>query len=153
VRKATLTRKETGDQGTFGLLVTDRGFSCVTGELPWRDLDGNGIGDSRTSCVTPGTYTCRWAYSPAFGFWLYRLEGVVGREGILIHTGNFVGDKAKNFRSDVLGCILVGKKLGTGHNQKMVQESRDALAALIAHFDRQPFELKIIEQWVPTADR
>lgn len=149
---ALLKRTETGDEGTFGFLMADSGHSWVTGELPWRDLDGNGIGDPKTSCITTGVYICEWAKSPRFG-WCYHVRNVSGRSEILIHAGNYVGDKLLGFRSDVLGCIVLGKDFAEdGNGQKIVVKSREALTAFENEFGRKPFELTIVEAFAPAAE-
>jgi hypothetical protein len=152
MREVTLTRVETSDEGTFGELITDGDpvtgckLQLVTGELPWRDRNGDGVGDPLISCITAGTYVCTWSESSRFRRWLYRLSDVKGRDGILIHAGNFVGDKLAGKRCDVLGCILVGMKTGYQEGQKIVEDSRRALELLEKHFGHQRFELTIVDR-------
>ena len=59
-------------------------FDFETMERPWVDLNGDGLGDPQTSCITPGTYLCEWRESPKYG-WCYEVTGVKGRSHILIH--------------------------------------------------------------------
>lgn len=137
MRTATLTRNETGDEGTFGILVTDLGFTCFTGELPWRE---NATG---TSCILPGTYVCQWLPSPAHGM-CYHVEDVPGRADVEIHAANWMGDRSKGYQCELRGCIAPGESVGFPAGQKGLEESGDALKALIAHFNEEPFELTII---------
>jgi hypothetical protein len=143
MRTAKLTRLETGDHGTFGRLVTDSGFSCATGELPWRD------NERKRSCIPAGVYRCTWRKSSNFG-WCYHVEGVAvpwhpdWRTEILIHVGNYCGDKALGFRADVLGCILVGTATGYLDEQRALVQSKRAFHELEAAMDREPFELTIV---------
>jgi hypothetical protein len=52
---------------------------------------------------------------------------VPGREGILIHQGNFCGDVRIGFKSNVLGCVLVGDRLGILSGQQAVLNSTATL--------------------------
>lgn len=137
MRKALLYRKESSDEGTFGELVTDAGFKCSTGELPWRDNKPN------MSCVPPGVYSVTWRKSERFGF-CFHVENVPGRDDILIHAANFVGDKEKHLRSEVLGCIAVGMIVSKLTGQKALLQSRLALSKLEEEMEHAPFELTII---------
>ena len=101
-----ISRKHTGDQGTDGVLVVSGNpFTCVTGELPWRD---NAPDLSR---IPVGTYRCSQLFSPHFGQPVYHVLGVPGRGDVEIHWGNWFGDTTLGFRSDVLGCILLGAEV------------------------------------------
>lgn len=140
-----LLRNKSTDHGTFGRLIAP-GYTCATLELPWHDND-NGI-----SCIpAPGEYKCWYGYSKARKSSSYRLEDphyvstVPGRAGVLIHSGNFAGDKSKGFKSHVLGCILLGKYIGKIGNQKAILASKPAIREFEAAMNRQPFILKIVE--------
>lgn len=131
MRQATLHRGQSTDEGTFGKLTTADGNLVLRSlELPWRDLNGDGLGDPRKSCVTPGTYECIWHQSPRFG-WCYLLQNVKGRSHILIHPANFAGDVDKGWRSELLGCIALGLSVGTlaykGKKQAALLSSRQAV--------------------------
>jgi hypothetical protein len=133
----TLKREKPTDSGTFGALTVN-GKTFATLELPER---GNAIG---RSCIPAGVYECIENRSSKGGF---RLLGVKGREDILIHTGNFAGDTAKGYASDVQGCILVGKyrgqlQNGRGRMQDAVMKSRDAMTEL-KELLQPPFILNI----------
>lgn len=157
MRKVRIDRREIGDDGTFGRLFTE-GFECAVLELPPRD-NAPGL-----SCIPEGVYICLWTQSStrknADGSreWTFRLIDVPMREGILIHSGNFAGDKTRGYASDVEGCILVGQNIAEieislkkkeAHPeinrafQRGVTSSRDTLAALIDHIGKDPFELTI----------
>ncbi len=149
-REAFIKRTKRSDQGTFGTLHTDSGFTCASGELPWRDLDGNGIGDPNFSCINAGVFDCRWYLSPRFGYYRYLVDGVPGRSGILMHSGIWVGDTKKGFESHALGCIVLGisvreqevapKKLQLG-----MVDSRKALLDFENDLRRGPFKLTIVD--------
>lgn len=132
-----LVRKSTSDQGTFGIL-TYKNFTCFTGELPWHK-NQQGI-----SCVPPGQYQIEKWSSKSFPFALHLLN-VKGREGILIHQGNFCGDTKKGFKSNILGCILVGNRLGTLENQKVVLSSVITLHSLLNIFTEKYDCIQIME--------
>lgn len=138
MRTAILKRAENTDAGTFGTLVTDSGFACRTGELPWRS------NKAMSSCIPPGTYQCAWKFSPKFGD-CYHVENVPGRTAILIHPANFVGDRARGFKSEVLGCITVGTSIAPMDGQLAVWSSKLALSALEKDLGNEPFELTIID--------
>lgn len=137
MRRATLTRTETTDQGTFGTLVTDTGFTCRTGELPWRD------NHSDFSCIPPGEYFCSYHYSPSHGL-CYWVGAVPNRQDIQIHSANFCGDKTKGFKSELLGCIAPGLDVGILASQKAVIHSREALIALETNLNCENLMLKIL---------
>lgn len=137
MRKATLTRTSDGNDGTFGQLVTDSGFECWTGELPWRENEPN------RSCIPEGVYTCTWRMSSKHGM-CYHMENVVGRTGVEIHAANFVGDPEVGFKCELLGCIAPGQDLGFIGNQFAVFKSHEALIALETDLAKLPFELTII---------
>lgn len=125
--KVTLTRQRVQDDtaGTPGTL--DAGtFKCKTLELPWRD-NAKGV-----SCIPEGTYTCRLHKSPRFG-WVYWITNVPGRSEIVMHAGNFAGDRAKKLRSDVRGCVLVGDSFGQLQGQFAVLRSGLTLQRLMTH--------------------
>jgi hypothetical protein len=138
MRCFTLIRKETSDQGTFGIFVGD-GIQFHSAELPWRD------NSPQLSCIPAGRYTCRPYSSPKFPN-VYEVTGVPGRSAILIHSGNYAGDTDKGFLSDVLGCILLGLGLGEILKQKVVVSSRLAMDRLRAVAGRESFELVITDE-------
>lgn len=135
-RSATLVRQPSTDQGTFGVLTTDRGDRFHTGELPWRD------NKAYISCVPVGTYLCTTIDSPNHGL-VYVLHDVPGRSGCEIHVGNWCGDKSKGYKSDVLGCILLGTDVGNLAGQRAVLHSGKALELFLAAMNGEDFELTI----------
>lgn len=137
MKSATLTRTETGDAGTFGTLVTESGFQCYTGELPWR---GN---ESGKSCIPEGVYTCARANSPKHGPCYYVTE-VPKRSDIEIHSANWMGDESKGLKCQLLGCIAPGRAIMDIAGQKGVSSSKDALASLEADLEKEPFTLTIV---------
>lgn len=153
--RATLTRHPGADEGTFGRFETEDGaLALLSLELPWRDLNGDGIGDPQRSCITPGTYQCVWQESPKFG-WCYEVTGVQGRSRILIHPANFAGDVQLGWQSDLLGCIALGYAQGhlgnkQGKRQRALVRDEDnrgskaAIAALHGWAKERPFTLTIL---------
>lgn len=136
MRKATLTRTETGETGTFGILVTDSGFSCYTGELPWKNnIQGK-------SSIPDGIYQCIRSDSTKHGM-CYHVQGVTGRTDIEIHSANWMGDVDKGLKCQLLGCIAPGRAIIDIIGQKGVSSSRDALYSLEEDLEKKPFELTI----------
>lgn len=147
IGRLIIQRATSSDEGTPGAL-TGNGLSLATLELPWRDLNGDGLGDPQTSCITPGTYRCEWRQSPHHG-WCYEVTGVIGRSHILIHAANFAGDAGKGWEAQLLGCIAPGKRHGVmpnanGRAQRAVVQSKLAVQELHAAMQQQPFMLTIV---------
>lgn len=155
MRKATLTRNETGPEGTFGTLVTDQGFTCRTLELPWHDNRGG------VSCVPPGKYLFRWRTdSPAHGEcyeeWddpvTTAKEDVPGRDHIQIHAANLAGDASLGYVAQLLGCIALGHSVETFppnlapagiKPQRGITGSKATVTSFAAHMRKETFELTI----------
>lgn len=136
----TITRSKSTDAGTFGRLRAEIGNSqleLVTLELPWRN-NQRGV-----SCIPAGKYQTFYAASSKGN--CYRLAGVLGRDGILIHAGNWAGDKAKGLRSDVEGCILLGLRRGPVSGQDGISNSKQAVEVFKEFMNKEPFELVIVE--------
>jgi len=141
--KVTLTREPSTDAGTFGVLtltVDGKEHVFQSLELPWRGNQRN------VSCIPPGKYLC--AFGPcglkSIGN-AYRLSDVPGRDGILIHRGNWAGDKSMGLKSDVHGCILLGMIRGKANDQPAVLQSRTAVGRFEGLLNRQPFQLQILD--------
>ena len=141
MRTVTITRTETGAQGTFGVLRSDRGFRCATGEPPWE------FNVQDKSCILFGIFKCKYSWSESRKRDLYHVESVPGRTGILFHSGNFCGNKDKGFKSDTLGCILLGQFLGFLDNQKAIMESKVTIVPFEEEMRAEDFELNIV--WKP----
>lgn len=141
-----LLRDPFTDEGTFGQM-TGMSFTFDTLELPWRDLDGNGIGDPQKSCITEGLYECVWHTSPSKGE-CYHVTNVTGRSHILIHSANFAGDVDKDWQAQLLGCIALGKNAGVmpnqnGRAQRAILQSRAAMNEFHLLMAKQPFRLEV----------
>lgn len=133
---SVLERFDCGDQGTFGHLGA-KGLRVFSGELPPRN---NAPGES---CVDAGEYQVVWAYSPHLRKFTYRLIGVEGRAGILIHAANLMGDRKKGWKAQLLGCISPGEKLGWIDRQKAILVSQPAVRRIEERFGHAPFKLEI----------
>lgn len=136
----TLTRTETGDQGTFGRLSI-LGFKSFTAELPWRD-NRTGI-----SCIPAGTYEVAWRLSPRFKRKTYWFKSVPGRSGVLIHAANLMGDTEKGFKAQLQGCIALGERLGYLGGQKAILVSMPAMRNFETLLNGRPFMLEIRNKW------
>lgn len=139
---AILERHESGDQGTFGRMLT-RGLSLYSGELAWRDNRAN------VSCLPPAPsdgpqlHQVVWTWSPRFGRFMYLLLGTEPRGGIRGHSANFMGDDTLGFRRQLNGCIALGEKLGWIEGQKALLLSAPAVRRFEDHMGRRPFLLEI----------
>jgi hypothetical protein len=52
---------------------------------------------NESCCIPEGTYDVLWTYSPHFKKYLYQVMGVNSRDGIRIHTANWI--------KELLGCL------------------------------------------------
>lgn len=137
MKNVELRRIETGDAGTFGILEAN-GKTFYTLELPDRDnLPG-------LSCIPAGEYYCSWDFSPAKQHDTYRLQRVPNRSGILIHSANWAGDRAKGLRCQLDGCIALGMDRGDLEGQPAILRSREAVADFEDRMGRDTFILRIV---------
>lgn len=136
MKEVFLFRYLTSDQGTEGVLTTE-GFFCKTLELPWRNNKRN------VSCIPDGEYKVAIRQSPRFGT-VYHVKEVTGRTYILIHSGNFAGDKSKGYKTHVNGCILLGKKHGFLGEQRAVLNSRITIRKFMNFMQYEPFTLHVV---------
>lgn len=130
-----LYRYETGDQGTFSD-VQFLGFECQAIELPWRN------NQPEISCIPAGTYLFQIVNSPKHGR-CYEAEKVKDRTNIQIHSANFAGDATKGWKSELLGCIALGRAQGSLAGQKAILASKDAIHSFMQYMDGEPFTLSI----------
>jgi Family of unknown function (DUF5675) len=149
MRTATLTRQHTSDVGTFGELVLDEGWKCITGELPWVD-NKHGI-----SCIPPApneepqTYLCQWLYSENHKRFVYHVTNVPNRDAVEIHAGNWCGDKDFGYVTDVLGCMILGETVSPievaskGITQMGVTHSVKTVAEFERRMNTLDFELTV----------
>lgn len=135
MKQVLLKRQQSSSQGTLGFIFSDN-FSCFTLELPWKQ------NQRKVSCIPNGRYTCVVRQSPKFGL-VYHVQNVPGRSYILFHSGNWAGDKSKGYRSNVEGCILLGRYHGILRGQKAVLVSRPAVTDFMLSLHNKPFELII----------
>lgn len=141
-----LERQSTSDQGTFGRLHGTGNTALWVAELPWRD---NAKG---RSCIPAGAYRVEHLSRSASGKYhdVYHVTEVEGRTGILIHSGNFAGDRMQGWRTHSWGCLLPGLRAGElnngyGRDQQAVLASRAALSRLHETTMRRGFYLEILE--------
>lgn len=137
---ATIQRGKGGDTGTFGNLSI-LGWNCFTGECPWRN------NQTGLSCV-PGAgrqYLMKWTITDEHPKGVYVLQDVEDREDCEMHTGDWCGDVTKGYKSDVKGCIIIGRTYGILEGQPAVMESREAYADLVALTNKQDILLTILD--------
>lgn len=137
-----MTRIESSDEGTFGHLRLGK-LSFITGELPWRD------NQPHLSCIPVGTYKCTFNYSPHLKRRCYEVLNVPNREGIRIHPANVMGHKPRGFRSEVDGCIALGRIKSSINGQKALLKSRDAVSTFEMYLQEKDFTLVISSLILP----
>jgi hypothetical protein len=146
VKRLTLIRDETGDEGTFSTGMLTEGEQRLGWwnfiELPWRD-NAPGL-----SCIPPGMYYAHIIVSSHFHRDVYLLEGIPNRDAIEMHPANFAGDATLGYHSDLKGCMAPGTGRGelmapNGIKQKVVLSSAKALDELIAATMSEPIEIVI----------
>lgn len=137
MRQVEILRLRRSDQGTEGILISEE-FNCKTLELPWRE------NQRQISCIPPDIYNVEIRISNKYGR-VYWIRNVPNRSYILIHSGNYAGDKEKGFKTHVMGCILLGKKSGFLGKQVAVLNSRIAVRQFMEYMDYEPFQLRIKE--------
>lgn len=135
--KCILSRLPSTDEGTFGILVC-KDHAWWTAELPWKE------NQKKISCIPAGEYKCVVRHSPKFGK-VYWLQNVENRSYILIHAGNYAGDKSNGFKSHVEGCILLGKKIGVLDKQRAVLVSKPAVREFMDYLENKEFTLVITD--------
>ena len=141
MKAATLTRGTSTDEGTHGVFLVGEGVTFTTGELPWRD-NHHGL-----SCIPVGTYLCKWINSPKHGM-CYQVQDVPDRDMIEIHAANFSGDTVAGWESELLGCIALGKSIGSltnkfGKAQLAVFSSRVAISEFNKIMGGEDFMLEV----------
>ncbi len=137
----SMYRFQSNQFGTYSFVSLPGGEPFLMGELPWKD------NTPELSCIPRGEYVCRRIVSPKFGE-VYQLDNVPGRTHILIHAANFVGDTEKGYKSDLLGCLAPGKRMGSlakvnNGSQLAILDSGTALRNLVDTLKAQSFVLNI----------
>jgi len=137
----TLYRSKSTEQGTLGWLWCKGDPVCFLMELPWRNNQSN------LSCIPVGHYQVAYLHRSASGKYrdVYHVQGVPNRAGILIHPGNFAGDRQKGFKTDSWGCLLPATRYGVLGEQRAGLASRAALRKLHKLTHRKDFNLTIVE--------
>ncbi len=117
LKTAILTRSKalSGDDGTFGHIVTPSGNKYCSGELPNRNNLRN------RSCINPSKYHVKNLWSEHHKRNLWHILGVDGHDNIEIHSGNLCGDVDMGYASDVLGCQLYGDSIAMFREGEVVE--------------------------------
>jgi hypothetical protein len=132
-----LYREPSTDEGTRGILLFDDTYIHAI-ELPDRDNLSN------RSRIPAGRYSVSVRNSPRYGR-VYHVDSVPGRTHVLLHHGNYAGDKEKGLRTHSAGCILLGSKRGVLNGQRAVLSSRSARRKFELTMNWEPFTLEIID--------
>lgn len=117
-------------KGTFGIITHPGGPLVYTIEKPWRNNENN------ISCIPIGKYLMAPEEHRDLGL-VWRLQGVPGRNGILIHSANY--------EFELKGCIAPGLSLmHDGKGQAMgVSDSKRAIKFLRALFGQRKLWLDV----------
>ena len=134
--QVNIVRDVTSDLGTFGEMKCPNLTQLSTLELPWRN------NTPFISCIPCGEYQCELVSTRKYKK-VYQVLDVPGRTGILIHWGNWAGDKSKGLRSNVEGCILLGFRRWQIEGQLGVDRSRNAIKSFHSALESKPFTLRI----------
>ena len=116
--------------GTNGKLCHKGKLQCYTIELPWRN------NAQKISCIPEGKYRIRMRYSIKHKQHL-RLEGVSGRDLILVHPANIAEDELK-------GCIApVTHITGEGRGSLSRAACKRLTALVLRWIDKEPVYIHI----------
>ena len=142
--KGTLMRGSTDNLGTRGNLTLENGWGIDTLELPWR---GNAEG---VSCIKAGAYHGVIGLSAHLGRDVVKLDDKNGRSEVEMHNGNFAGDVALGYFTQVKGCVLIGSGYGpvilpdgSGKQQLGILNSVTSLGALLAQLGGEDLYLEV----------
>ncbi len=102
---------------TMGVLKVNNVPRMLTLEDPWQTNKTN------ISCIPQGSYTCKPYQSPKYPN-TFEVIDVPGRDYILFHKGNT--------NHDTHGCILVGRRFGSLHNENAILESTQAFGDFLS---------------------
>jgi len=94
--------------GTFGMLRLQKELFCVTLEPPDK------LNKKDISSIPAQQYRCNRRFSNRFGE-TFEVTNVPGRDNILFHAGNYVGDTQ--------GCIILGQHKGKLKGDRAVLNS------------------------------
>lgn len=122
--------------GVFGVFLLPDGSRFISGELP----DNNNR--SQISCIPEGRYLCKYTFSRRLG-WTYEVLNVPNRQGIRIHAANYCGLRKDGKRQELLGCIALGSGTGAVNGQKILTNSRVAIASMVSKLGKQEFILEV----------
>ena len=116
---------------TLGILCSSDVILGNVLELPWK----NNV--SFESCIPAGTYRCEITNSAKYGK-VYEVKGVLGRDHILIHYGNYVRNTD--------GCLLIGNGTMWDGGAQAIRDSKNTLKSFMTTMQGEPFDLVV--KWV-----
>jgi hypothetical protein len=130
MKEIILNRILDDGERTLGILkVPDLQFKLFTLERSWKE------NKNYVSCIPCGEYIVKPNYISAnFGKKSFLVEGVKGRDKILIHAGNRVKESK--------GCILVGRFFTLLEGERAITQSALAIQDLKSIF-KEDFKLII----------
>ena len=150
MKTVKIIRTHTSPEGTFGELYIDGKFFCVTGELP-KDSDNDGnINERNYECIPTGKYLVHprgGEQSSKFKYDHYIVSNVPNRSYILLHRGNYCGSVKDGYKTDVEGCILLGKDFARDNKQRIVTASKDTFTRFVKAIGKNNFNLVVEERF------
>jgi hypothetical protein len=117
--KILVERFDSGSNDTLGRVYIDGVLKCFSIEDEFRKVKVKG--ETR---IPQGTYKVCFYDSPSHGAKSLMIKDVPGFSYILIHTGNT--------EADSMGCLIVGKRIGTLNNKRAVLDSKTAFREIYA---------------------
>jgi hypothetical protein len=99
-------------RGTLGILKYGNNY-WYSLELPYINNEHN------ISSIPTGEYELKWTFSNKYQREMYQVMNVPNRNGIRIHSGNYINDS--------LGCILLGQGSDIFNERLQVNNSRIAV--------------------------
>lgn len=122
----------------IGLLFDDDGMTVLgaylTGSLPANNMP------------TPGKYPLVWDDStPKHPTGIYRMVGVPNCPNDELHPGDYFGDTAQGFLSDVTGCTLLASTIGMQGKQVCIRNSDVTYAQFLTITKKQNLTIEITD--------
>lgn len=117
--KILVERFDSGSNDTLGRVYIDGVLKCFSIEDEKRVVKVKG--ETR---IPAGTYNVCFYDSPTHGKKALMIKDVPNFSYVLIHTGNT--------EDDTMGCLIVGKRIGTLNNKRAVLDSKTAFKEIYA---------------------
>ena len=140
IKTLQLHRAGSTSHGTPSLLKYNGEIVCWMLELPDHENARN------ISSIPKGKYKVKHLPRSGSGKYIdvYHVLDVPNRSGILIHSGNYAGDRSLGLRTHSYGCLLPASRLGILSDQIAGLASKNALRNIHDITNRKSFYLEIL---------